>query len=95
MTKQEILDKIPEDNTEFVIQQMLLHMSKTEMAATGRILRRIESIIYKSWAKSMPFEEIANALAKAYTFETQKNDTDENLEINKEVRRHRHRRGAK
>jgi len=58
---EQLLAKIPDSNTEWVAQQ-LLQMPAKERHIVLHALRKFDKVIYKSWAKEMPFHEIMEAV---------------------------------
>lgn len=65
MTKQEFLDQETKTNEEWVTQTVLVNLSKTDIAQIRRCLDKLYNTAYKSWARSMPFEEILSCVLDA------------------------------
>lgn len=90
MTKQDWLDKETENNQEWVTQQMLINMSKTELAQIKRAINRIHQVAYKSWAKTLPLNEISEAVSIAEEVaRTEKEANNETMAITNNIRRRR------
>ena len=58
---EQLLAKIPDNNCEWVAQQLLLIPAKDRHIIL-HALRKFDKVIYKSWAKDMPFHEIMDAV---------------------------------
>lgn len=64
--KQEFLDKENKSNEEWIIEQILVQMTRTGIAKLGRSLKELSKIAYKSSAKEIPFEKMLECVEKAY-----------------------------
>lgn len=58
---EQLLAKIPDNNSEWVAQQLLLMPAK-ERHIVLHALRKLDKALYKSWAKDMPLNEIMEAV---------------------------------
>lgn len=65
MTKEEFLETIPENNSEWVSQQLLLNCNESEIWAFQETFKDLQKVLFKSWAKQMPFDELQEAIARA------------------------------
>lgn len=74
--KQEFLDRNVEKGKDWIIQQMLIGMNKTQMTNALRSVNQIYTVVYKSWAREMPFQEIMDALAIALKLERDGNNME-------------------
>lgn len=79
--KQEFLDQEAGTNEIFVTQQLLLKHSKTKLTQLRRAMKEINDTIYKSWAKSMPFEEIYGCIIAADDLNKIDNDLDNETDM--------------
>lgn len=76
LTKQQVLDKVPESNEEAALQELLRLFSKTKLETQRRVLNEINTVaLYKTQLRSLPFIEILNAFNKAVALnQTEKNE---------------------
>ena len=58
---EQLLAKIPDDNSEWVAQQ-LLQMPAKDRHIVLYALRKLDKVLFKSWAKEMPMNEIMDAV---------------------------------
>lgn len=62
MNKQQMLDLTDPTIKETVIQQLLIGGSKTSLEADRRVISKINKTLYKSTMKSIPLNELEEAL---------------------------------
>ena len=81
MTKQEVLDIENPTTKQWTLQQLLVSMSRTELAAVRRITNRLMSIAYKTSAKEQQMEEFHQLVGEALEIASKEGAKDGTNEI--------------
>lgn len=75
LTKQQVLDKTPENTQEQALQELLRIFSKTKLEQHRRMLNEIGVALYKSQLKQLPYIELLIAYNQAVALnQTEKNE---------------------
>ncbi|WP_149242564.1 hypothetical protein [Dyadobacter sp. 32] len=61
-TKQELLEAIPDSNTEWAAQQILINFSDPQRMELEACFAKLNEALYKSWGKDMTFAELHEAV---------------------------------
>lgn len=69
MKKQALLDKENQTPMEGAVAQLLIHSSKTQLAADARALRRIDGLLFKTNWKTLTVPQLLEALEIATKLE--------------------------
>lgn len=56
------LNKIPETNTEWAAQRIADSYTKRQIIALRKQLKRLDEVLYKSWAKDLSITELREAV---------------------------------
>lgn len=78
MKKQKFLDQESTDTVIVVTQELLKSMGKTQLSNAVRSLNQLDSCLWKSWMKSMAFEDIIGCAHAALSII--KEDESNNME---------------
>lgn len=62
MNKQQLLDKENAQGKEWAAQQLLTRMSMTRLEAVRRVIGEITTLLYKTSARQMPYQDVADAV---------------------------------
>jgi len=64
--REEFLEQPIESNIEFCTSQILLGLSEKQIVELHKAINDLDVLLYKSWAKDMPFRDIRVALKDAF-----------------------------
>lgn len=73
MTKQEFLDKSPEGYEEFLTQEMLLGLNKTQLGNVKRAIGLLMKIAYKTQLKQLSLQQVSDCIDIVEVYNSEQN----------------------
>lgn len=63
--KEQFLNAVSSSNEEWAAKQLLENFTEKEVLKIKEVFKKMDDVLYKSWAKSMTFSELKEAIEMA------------------------------